>query len=204
VEFVEPTSLLQAAVRPKGDPSTAGQMALQLRPELVQSRYQIESAERQAHARYQTLFPEIDLEAAYMHLDGNPFAPKNSAFVGLKAQWTVWEWGTTFYAARALAAQAEAAKLDMETQKRQILVDVASSHAQLDAAASAVVLAEQTITSAEEAYRVTDAQLKAGAATVTDLLDSQRALGSARLDLARARYEEAIARVSLDRAVGSR
>jgi outer membrane protein TolC len=65
-----------------------------------------------------------------------------------------------------------------------------------------VGLARETIASAEEAYRVTDAQVRAGAATTTDLLDSQAALTQARLNLERARYEEAMARVSLTRAMG--
>jgi outer membrane protein TolC len=49
-----------------------------------------------------------------------------------------------------------------------------------------------------------DALVRAGTATTTDLLDAQAALTQARLNLARARYEEAIARIALARAVGTR
>ena len=49
---------------------------------------------------------------------------------------------------------------------------------------------------------MTEAQVRAGAATTTDLLDAQAALTQARLNRARARYEEAIARVTLQRAIG--
>ena len=51
---------------------------------------------------------------------------------------------------------------------------------------------------------MTSAQVAAGAATTTDLLDAQSALTTARLNLARAQYERAVARVQLDRAVASR
>ena len=81
-------------------------------------------------------------------------------------------------------------------------MEVTSRSAQLEAAASAVTVADQTIASAQEAYRVTEAQARAGAATVTDLMHSQSALTQARLNLARAQYEQAIARVELERAVG--
>jgi len=79
---------------------------------------------------------------------------------------------------------------------------VTSGMAQLDAAASAISVAEQAITSAQEAYRVTDAQVQAGTATTTDLLEAQSALTQARLNYLRAQYELAISRVNLRRAMG--
>ena len=63
---------------------------------------------------------------------------------------------------------------------------------------------ETAIASAEEAYRVTSAQVNAGTATTTDLLDAQSALTTAKLNLARAQYERTIARVQLDRAVAGK
>jgi len=144
----------------------------------------------------------VDIEAAYMRVDGQIFAPKNSAFVGVKASWPIWEWGASWNARKAAAAQAEAANADLEAERRQVLVDLTSRGAQLDAAASAVEVAKEAIASAEEAYRVTGAQVRAGAATVTDLLDAQAALTQARLNLANARYEHAMAKVALDRAAG--
>jgi outer membrane protein TolC len=53
-----------------------------------------------------------------------------------------------------------------------------------------------------EAYRVTEALLKAGSATTTDLLDAQAALTQARLNLTRAEYQQAIAQVTLSRGIG--
>ena len=63
-------------------------------------------------------------------------------------------------------------------------------------------MAQQSITSAEEAYRVTQALVKAGAATTTDLLDSQSALNQARLSLTRAQYQQALAHVELEHTLG--
>ena len=74
---------------------------------------------------------------------------------------------------------------------------------QLRATSTAVELLQTAIKSAEEAYRVTNAQVKAGVATSTsDLLDAESALTSARLSLVRAKYERAIAAVALRRATG--
>jgi outer membrane protein TolC len=201
VEFAEPTSLLGAA--PVNVPSTEAAL-IDGRPEVERARHSADAAHHQARARGWALLPEVDLEAAYMRVDGQIFAPANSAYVGVKAQWPFWEWGASYHVMGAASAQAEAADHDLETERRQVLVDVTSRRAELDAAAGQVELANQTIQSAEEAFRVTEVQVRAGAATVTDLLDSQAALTLARLTLARARYEQAIAKVELERAAASR
>ena len=71
-----------------------------------------------------------------------------------------------------------------------------------EAAGVVVDVAQQAIASAQEAYRVTQALVQAGSATTTDLLDSQSAFTTARLNLARAHYELAIQRVALARVMG--
>jgi outer membrane protein TolC len=197
VEFVEPTTLLQAAPVNVASSETA---LIDARPEVERARKSAEAARHTARARMFGLLPEVDLEAAYARVDGQVFAPKDSAFVGVKAAWPFWEWGSSYHAQAAASAEAEAAEHDLENERRQVLVEVTSRRAELEAAVGAVELADETIKSAEEAYRVTDVQVRAGAATVTDLLDSQAALTQARLNLARARYQQAIARVELERA----
>ena len=139
-----------------------------------------------------------------MRADGQVFAPKNSGYVGVKASWPIWEWGAAWEARNAAAAQADAAKADLDAERRRVQVEVTSRAAQLEAAASAVDVAKEAILSAEEAYRVMQVSVGAGAATVTDLLDAQSALTGARLNATRARYERAIAKVALDRATGAR
>lgn len=51
---------------------------------------------------------------------------------------------------------------------------------------------------------MTQALLKAGAATTTDLLDAQAALTQAKLNLVRARSQKAVALVGLKRAIARR
>ena len=49
---------------------------------------------------------------------------------------------------------------------------------------------------------MTQAQVKAGAATTTDLLEAESELTQARLNLTRAQYELALAHVAVKRASG--
>jgi outer membrane protein len=202
--LVEPSArLLAARARGAAPPlATLLPSAQARRPELAQQGHLVAAADRQVSARGYALVPDLDLEAAYLRLYGQPFSPPSSEYVGIKAQWAIWEWGASLHQQRAAEAQAEAARRDREMLERQIEAELAASLAQGTAARGAVDSAEKAVASAEEAYRVTDAALKAGTATTTDLLESQAALTQARLNLTRAQYELALSEVALRRATG--
>ena len=198
IEFTEPSALLSvAAPAPAG-----GGASVDDRAEVVQARHMAEAAGHVERSRFYALLPEIDVNAAYVRVDGQVFAPANSLYVGVRANWPIWEWGATMNARRAAAEQAEAARQQVEAQRREAAVDITTRRAEHDSSTSAVQLAEQTIASAEEAFRVMTALVGAGSATVTDLLDAQSALTQSRLNLTRARYEQAIARLQVRRASG--
>jgi outer membrane protein len=201
--LVEPTARLDAArAKAAGSPDALLAQARARRPELAQQAHLVLAADRQTSSHGFALLPDLDLEGAYLRADGQPFSPKNSAYVGLKASWAIWEWGATNLQREAAAVQADAARRDGEMLQRQIEAELAASLAQGDAARGAVDSAEKAVASAQEAYRVTDAALKAGAATTTDLLESQAALTQARLNLTRAQYELVLSDVALTHASG--
>lgn len=172
------------------------------RPEIAASRLVQSATSHQAWGRLFHILPSVDLEGAYLHVDGQTFAQKDAAFVGVKLSWNVWSWGADFYAQRAAAAQESAATFDTASLREQIGMDLSSRLSQERAASAAVDVAQTAISSAEEAFRVTEALVKAGAATTTDLLDSQSALTQSKLNLVRAKYQQAIARVAVKRAIG--
>lgn len=202
VTLVEPTALLDLshAASPSLERLLPG--ARQRRPELAAQEHLTLGADRHARAQGLALLPEISLEAAYQRIDGQVFVPKNSGYVGVRADWAIWEWGATEHERRAALAQAAATRRDGEVLERRIEVELQNSLAAGVAAHGAVEAAQEAIASAEEAFRVTEAQTKSGTATTTDLLESESALTQARLNLVRARYEEALARVTLARASG--
>jgi outer membrane protein len=203
--LVEPAARLAAARAKTAAPSLASLLpqAQAQRPEIKQQQHLILAADRQVGARTYALFPDIDLEGAYIRTDGQLFAPPNSAYLGLKFSWAIWEWGATDLQRRAAQIQADAARRDGEMLARQIESELTASLAQGDAARGAVDTAETAVASAQEAYRVTDAALKAGAATTTDLLESEAALTQARLNLTRAQYELVLSDVAMAHATGA-
>jgi outer membrane protein TolC len=203
--LVEPATRLAAARAKTAAPPLALLLpqAQAQRPELAQQAHLVLAADRQVAAKTYALFPDIDLEGAYVRTDGQIFAPPNSAYLGIKANWAIWEWGATDLQRKAAAIQADATRRDQEMLARQIEAELSASLAQGDAARGAVDTADKAVASAEEAYRVTDAALKAGTATTTDLLESQSALTQARLNLTRAQYELVLSDVAMAHATGA-
>jgi outer membrane protein len=205
LDFVEPVDLeKQTAVRPSSTVDEQINRALQNRPEVARAQKQAESARANGQARMFELLPEVDVQAAYSNVRGQIFQPENSSFIGIVTNWPFFTWGTRWYAAQSANRQADAAASLLENTRKQVAYDVSSKAALLDSQFVAVEVAQTAIASAEEAYRVTSAQVSAGTATTTDLLDAQSALTTAKLNLARAEYERSIARVALDRATNGR
>lgn len=202
VELVEPTSLLHLASQPLPEMKAATKAAVTKRPEMAQAEESARAAAQTSRARHLSLLPEVDAEGGYIRTDGQLFAPPNQWFVGVRASWNIWEWGASFFQARAAQQQADAAALERDNQRRQVALEVQNATAQTQAAGVVVDVAQQAIGQAKEAYRVTQALVQAGSATTTDLLDAQSAFLTARLNLARAQYEHAIQRVALARVIG--
>jgi outer membrane protein len=205
LEFVEPVDIeRQAAVPEASSSDELINRALQARPEVQRAQKDAEAARANGQARTFDLLPEVDVQAAYSNVHGQIFQPENSFFVGVVANWPFWTWGTKWYAAQSAQRQADAAGAQLQGTRKQVAYDVASKLSVLDSQFVVVQVAQTAIASAEEAYRVTSAQVNAGTATTTDLLDAQSALTTAKLNLARAEYERTIARVQLDRAVAGK
>ena len=202
IDLVPPSDLLQTSRTETGSYGTVVARALQARPELQVANLTVQASKHEARARLWSMLPDINAEGAYVRVDGQVFAAQNSAYVGIKATWPIWTWGASWFGYQAAQAASQAAQQDLQSQRRQVSTEVASELSQSHAARSAVNLAEQSIASAQEAYRVTDALVKAGSATTTDLLESQSALNQARLNLVRAQYQLALAYVSIQHAVG--
>ena len=201
VTFVEPATP-ESAEATEADLAPLVAKALRDRSEIHSATLAAKAASKSSRSRTYDLLPEVDVEAGYMHMTGQTFVKPDSAFIGLRAGWQIWDWGARWYQHRVAEAQAVAAQAQADDARRKVETDVAAKLANVRATASALETGRTTIGSAEEAYRVTTVLLAAGSANTTDLLDAQSALTQARLNFARARYKYALARIRLSRALG--
>ncbi len=203
VDFLDPTDELRQRTLPTDLPDAQEKFAESHRPELSSAQLQTDAAWHRKQARYFNLLPEFNVSYSYYRLLNTPEAlPRDINLVGLSASWNVWDWGVNYYQAHSAGEQLGAAEANRESVREQIDVEVRTRLAQEHAASNAVQVATDAIAQAEEAFRVTSATVRAGAATTTDLLDAQAALTQARQNLVRSKYEELRARSALLKALG--
>lgn len=203
VDFLDPTDELRKRALPSDLPDAQEKFAESHRPELSSAQLQTDAAWHHKQARYFNLLPEVNVSYSYYRLLNTPEAlPRDINLFGLSASWNVWDWGVNYYQAHSAGEQLAAAEANRESVREQIDVEVRTRLAQERAASNAVQVATDTISQAEEAFRVTSATVRAGAATTTDLLDAQAALTQARQNLVRSKYEELRARSALLKALG--
>ncbi len=202
VDFAEPTELSSRPV-----PESLGEaerFADVHRPEIAAARSGRSAAHHAAVSSRLKLLPEINASAMYLRIQGMPAGlPPDYFMLGVNLDWPIWEWGSTYYASRAAAERDDAAAAQIQGVQDAVALDVHRRLQEERAAAHAVAVAQDAITQAEEAFRVTEALVRAGSATTTDLLDAQSALTQARLNLVRAKYQDLRARSALKRAMGA-
>ena len=202
IDFEEPTEI-EHEIEAPGPLEHLLDQAFERRLDLQSARLRSEAERSRARGRRLDLLPGLSVVGAYQHIRGEVLAPADASWLGIRVSWTAWDWGAKYYEGSGARHDADAVQVEEELLRRKIATEVAECAAELDAASSAVTLATEAIVSAEEAYRVTDVQVRAGTATVTDLLDAQSALTQVRLNLVRARYARAMASVLLAHATGA-
>lgn len=185
--------------------------ALEHRPEVLAQGHVAQAAHKQATAKAWALLPEIDIQGSYGHVFAKPLQladahgslQLNAFALMLSGKWAVWEWGASAYAEQQARHLARAASARAEGVKRRVGSEVAAKHAALVASASAIEVAQAQVSSAEEAFRVMQANRSAGSATTTDLLQAEASRTQARMNLISARYDSLLDQVALQRVLGA-
>jgi len=108
----------------------------------------------------------------------------------------------TFGRIKSAIANVELAGLDLDRQLDQVRAAVVSAHQASLTAAKVIPIATQQVTSAEEALRLTQENLKAGTGLTIDVLQAERAADRARLRYATAMVRYNQSQVNLLAALG--
>src|SRR5690554_2487499 len=186
-----------------GEPDAAIEAALDARPELQQLKLQMLQADQAVKIQQGDYIPQVIAMAQYSHSEGQGLSGSDSAFIGLQASWTIWEWGADYYAVDA--AQAQRLQLDSAyTQaRRQIGLQVRSAWYDVQSAAEGYAVSTKAVAQAEEAYRIETVRYEAGESTPTDLLAAQSALTEAQNNENNALYQTLIQNTEFVYATGS-
>jgi len=179
------------------------QRAIDTRPELRAAHSKIESAEAARTAAHYKYYPDIRAVAAWQRFTGvQPFQPENEEYIGLTAQWNVWDWGATHQGVLDAEHAKERATITANQLAEQVKLDVRRRWLEAKTQFDSLAVAQTQLETAEEAYRLQKVKLDNAAATTTDVLDAETEVARARLGFATARYDYYLDLVALARAVG--
>lgn len=99
-------------------------------------------------------------------------------------------------------AQARLAELDLAQERERIRMEVAAARDNLERAKALYAARKQTVTEADEAFRLASLRFTRGLGTQLEVSDAQLALITAQMTEARAIYDLYLAAASLSRALG--
>jgi outer membrane protein TolC len=168
-----------------------------------------EAKRYEIRARAGGRYPQVALQGNAYYQNPNPrnFGQQTSEFIGTWDASVVVRWSPNATAQAQYQMRAAEAQLrQIEANREQLLdgvrVEVAQAFNGYQAARAQLDAAIAGLQASEETYRVRTAQLHAGAAVSSDLIDAETDLTRARLELVDAAIAVRLARARLKHAVG--
>jgi outer membrane protein TolC len=174
------------------------------RPEIRLAKLSGQIAESQAATARVAYLPQVSFRAAF-EADRQKFVTGAGAnwSAGVTLRWNLFNG----FADRARIEEASSAMNRARAVEKQatagVKLEVRRAQADLEAARQRMIVAESTITQAEESLRITKNRYEAGLTTVTELLRSETALAEAQSRHVIAIHDQRLAGVALEFAMGT-
>jgi outer membrane protein TolC len=172
------------------------------RPDLRQARAAASGAEAAVRAAEAARRPTLSLGASPSLSAGTQGPDTAVASAGVTLSVPLFDSGGRTAAVEAARRDAERARADAEASRLRAAQDVWARLQAVEVADASLATAARLLSSAEEAARLASGRYRAGLAGITELLNAQVALASAREQAVSARYGLRTAGLELARAVG--
>ena len=156
--------------------------ALRSRQSLLAGYAQLRKTKSDVVAAQRNFLPQIGAQgsATYMWYTGNGRSDQYQYQVGLTASWSIFEGFARKYDLISAKAAERAQAQQLKAEEIQIMSDVWAYYHVYQSALKQVASSEASVKASEEAYEATRIGFANGVNTVTDLLNSQSRLASAR------------------------
>ncbi|HVE78669.1 MAG TPA: efflux RND transporter permease subunit, partial [Gemmatimonadaceae bacterium] len=181
-------TLLEAAMSSNPDVEVAGQ--------------QLRKADRGLAAARASYIPDVSLFGQEVYQTAVALLPKTNFVYGLKAQWTVFDFGKREADVGERAAARRTAEANLTRIKRQIATEVEQAQRKVQRAARNAALAGEVLALRREALRIKADQVVSGLVVASEQRDAEANVAAAEADWLAAEVGERIARAELRRAVG--
>lgn len=182
--------------------------AYEKRPELKSMDYRVQASEKGITAAKSDWFPQIYLVGDYNYSRPNPrILPTQDKFVGtwdvsVSMSLNLWNWGATVNKTDQAEAQFEQVKDTYKIIKDRVTLEVTQNFLNVQKAKEKMTVAKQSVSQAEENYRITDEKFKNGLSLNSDLLDAEVALLQARTNYIQSIVDYELAQAQLKKSIG--
>jgi outer membrane protein TolC len=202
LDLIEPASSPAKNEQPDTGAGAPEAEALKHNPELLTARQTLVKARAGLHAAREEYIPDISLVLTHVYQNGVPLLPDSSAAVGLRADWTILEFGGRIGKVRERKAQAAEAEENLRATEKKVRMDVESGMRKVNRSETGVEAAREGVAARAEIVRITNDQVVAKTATESTLEDAQAQLADAKAMLYEAESQRAIAQAELVRTEG--
>ncbi|MBD1401315.1 TolC family protein [Pelovirga terrestris] len=184
------------------------EQALQYRPELKLTATDISLAQQERRIIRARKLPEVNLEGSWVDFErdyrtgGVPSDDRNYYTVGVNITLRPFQGGAVYYADRRQDLQIRRLGEVQRYYHSAIVAEVTALYERLQEGRSRLDAAAQGIAAAQEAYAFAEEASRLGAASLDTLLNAELRLTRAELDLLDARYQQQLALIRFEHALG--
>lgn len=183
--------------------------ALERSPQLASARAGWRAARQRISAERGGHLPTVDLvgsigrqEQLFPIGGGQANLIDETQSIGVRLQMPLFSGGATSAAVAEAEYDAEQARLDLITARRQLVIDINNAWRDLDATERRLAALDRAIDSGRTALEAARAGYRLGNRTILDVIDAEITLVQRRADRKQAWYDHALARLDLRAAAG--
>jgi len=172
-------------------------------PRILLADTDVAKAEKAVALARSSFFPHVALVGGLVHENGGLSEVGMELSATLRAEWTVWEWGSNYYAVQKNRALLQAAEAEKTRQMDLVRYHVREAYLKVKESDESIGVAEASIEQAEENYRITVEQYNENMTTSTEVLDAQTLQAQAQMNYYRALSTYNVAIAALQKAMGT-
>ncbi len=185
------------------NPDEAILLAMQQRPDVLESRLMIESEELGYDIKKAEYIPDLDIQIRYAKLYGYNLIPDAEAYVGLHAKWEIYDWGRKRKELAGKSSMIRKANNHAREIENRVAIEVDSSFRSMEQSEQSVRVAKLSQAAAREKVRVLTNQYRQQSVLLQDVLDAETELARANNDYNRAVLSVWEAQAELEHATGT-
>ncbi len=176
--------------------------ALSGNPDLKSARQALDKAHAGLNAARSEYIPDVSLYLQHIYQNGAPLLPESSATVGIRADWTITEFGKRFGLVRERKAQVSLAQENLHATENKVRIDVESEMRKVHRSDTGLTAARDSVTARTELVRITGDQVAAKTANESAIKNAQAQLADSKAQLFDAERDRVVAQAELARTEG--